>query len=306
MIDFIKFQFKEDSKDQFESIINELKEESITGFGVLNQSHDKTTYDIFQYPQWLKFHNLKIKVNKKFAFIEGSIHKFYNISISGQEHNYNDFPFSKIQETIAFLEKYFVNINEAKITKLEFGMNLRTEISPSLIIQNNVFLFNANAPTIQFNSSIRTSREYSFSNFDFKIYDKGKQYKKLVFNNSNILRIELRFKYKELNKLGIYKLIHLKNKSTYRRLFMNLLRRYKDLQIVDDLSLVSNKDDLHKLQNYLHQNFWRNHLGEEYHSQQKKREKLKIEELLKSYDLNTTKSTLRDQLRSKYIYLIFN
>jgi len=122
----------------------------------------------------LKNNNVKLK---------GSLHKYHNNGV----HNYNDYFFTDLQQTIFELSENFkINPDRSLLNNLEFGVNIQTkyafeEISRSIVNYKG-------APFHPFTIAGAKAIECETDNFYIKIYDKGHQYNQ----PGNLLRFEIK------------------------------------------------------------------------------------------------------------------
>ena len=120
--------------------------------------------------------------NSGYGCIKGSLHKFKN----GGKHNYDDFPWYQVSETIDELSEVLgIDVRYLKLINLEWGVNIKTEIAPKEIISGLVM-----------HKGVRFEKMYvspgtcyicAHAQFSVKVYDKGTQYRL----PENILRIEI-------------------------------------------------------------------------------------------------------------------
>jgi hypothetical protein len=120
--------------------------------------------------------------------IAGSIHKYWN-----RGTNENDFPFRAVFKAIdMFCQDFQIDPTLAYIKNLEFGVNLQLNINASEII-DQIISFNNQQPLRPYD----VNPEYYFIEFAqteyfLKVYDKGKQFNKVIPSIPNTLRIELK------------------------------------------------------------------------------------------------------------------
>jgi len=146
---------------------------------------------------------------------------------------------------------------------------------------------------------------FEHTNYDFKIYDKAKQYEL----SNNIIRFEIKHKKsKSFQPMGIFNIQDLKKKNYLKLLFDDLMKRFEELTIVDDYrsnTKLSKKDRI-ALDNYTNYNFWNNLSIERKLRNKKSSERKKFQALLVKNNLLKTKDELRIKLNSKFQYLINN
>lgn len=157
--------------------------------------------------------------------MRGSIHIYNNKG----RHNYDNFGLSDIHRVLFELEnKLFIQVDEAEIKNIEFGVNLDVDFNPadflnSLIVHKSQLFTHRIAANMNY-------RECEHSQFFIKIYDKGKQHGL----DRSILRIELKFiKMEKINSLGIKYLSDLLDLKKLQMLREELLRVYDEILIGD-------------------------------------------------------------------------
>lgn len=303
MIDFIKFQFKDESKDHFEERLIEIQNypKNFSNIHFLKPiviPYDPLDGKDLMYPMKSSLQKMDITVNAKTAYIQNSIHKMYNHRDTGLIHNYNDFTFSQIKDSLQYLYSVFPILEKATITRLEFGFNVNTSISASDIVIKNVKMYKYSEPSRVINGTNSSYKEFSKSNYDIKIYDKQKQYRHL--NLPNILRFEVRFKSRELKKLAVRNFNQLSEKKIIRKLFREVLNRFNELQIVDEI--LTSSANYNKISLYNTPEYWRN--LNNYQSRMVHRRN--YNQLLIELNLIKIKAELKSLIIEKYIKLINN
>ena len=150
-----------------------------------------------------------IEINIKslgYGEIKGSLHMFKN----GGKHNYDDFRWTEVLPTIDALSNSLgLNIRQLKLINLEWGVNIKTEISPKDILTGLVM-----------HKGVRFEKMYvrpgtcyicAHSQLSIKIYDKGSQNRL----PENIMRIEMAAKKSVFfNNLRIFTLNDLQSQET--------------------------------------------------------------------------------------------
>jgi hypothetical protein len=296
MVDYIKIYYQD--KSRFESFVcNPENFEEVDAILGLHSGRIK-------YPYCTEFSGMEVRVTSKHGYVRNSIHKAYNDYTIGENHNYNDFGYSKICEAIDYISSKLVDVDRVKLTQLEFGINIETPVSASDIIRQNVLMHKLKGPNHNrlFNG-MGELKQFDYHNHFIKIYDKAKQYRL----NYNLLRFEVKFiKAKEFQKLGIFHLPDLKNKLLLRKLFLNLMLRFEEMTIIDN---YADRDispaDLNKLCRYNNPNYWEQGIAH-LTPQTKMRHSRDYLRLLQKYDLLKTKVLLQKLLLKKFIYLINN
>lgn len=293
MIDFIRVHYRDKSylesfilnPDNFEDIYSKL--------------HFHTGEVMFPYKTSLL--NMEITVNEKSGYVKNSLHKLYNVLLTNDNHNYNDFGYSDIMRTIAYLESKIIDITLNPLTQFEFGLNIKVPHSAETLISKNVLMHNLERHT--------TTNKYkgkgylmAFAHYNYiiKIYDKAKQYQVA----ENILRFEIKFtSSKEFNPLGVYNVNDLRNRDVLNTLFIYLLKRFDELIIVDDFTEETiPESDFNKLSIYSSFSYWQKF--EKLSRQSKMNHKKRFNSLLEKNNLLQTKAMLRNLLVEKFNHLI--
>lgn len=299
MIDFIRVHYKD--KSSLEVFIQDPDK-----FDNLYSKMNFHTGEIM-YPYKTNMHNMEITINEKSGYVKNSLHKLYNVLKTNREHNYNDFAYSNMMRTIAYLESKVIDISSNPLTQFEFGLNIKVPQSAQELISRHVLMHNFESHT---NTSTYKGRGYlkGFEHYNYiiKIYDKAKQYKTEYKLEDNILRFEIKYtSSKEFNPLGVYTLKDLKDKNVLNTLFEYLLKRFDELIIVDEYSIETvSKADFNKLNIYSSCSYWKRF--EKLSRQSKMVHKKKYTSLLKENNLFRTKSMLRELLIEKFEHLINN
>jgi hypothetical protein len=160
---------------------------------------------------------------KSYIEVRGSLHKFYNDG----KHNFDDFDLPKLKRAIYDLHEQFgVDINSARLTNLEIGINIITDFNPSEFL--NSLIFHRGKP---FTRQIGKKKDYTeceHEQFYIKIYNKSLQYGL----SKNILRIEVKFRKMEIpNRLGIHVLSDLLDVSKIKKLNEKFLDIFEEILI---------------------------------------------------------------------------
>lgn len=297
MIDFVRVHYHDKSRLEPFVMEKETFESVITSF-------QYRTSEIL-YPYKANLGNMEIVINENGGYVKNSIHKLNNLLLGDQGHNYNDFQYSELCSTIDYMSDNIIDVNEKKLTQLEFGLNISVTKNAKSIIKKSILMHN-----LERHTALRKFKgrgyllEFEHTNYIIKIYDKAKQYKR----RENILRFEIKFiSPKEFNPLGIYNLNDLKSKENLKNLFNYMLKRFDELLIVDNITknVEITARDLDNLNIYSSFAYWEN-LSENNQRQTKMIHKRKYHALLEKYDLLKTKKTLRALLIEKFENLIIN
>lgn len=297
MIDFIRLRYLD--KDMIEDFVT--NQDNFEELRAVLEYHSGE----IKYPFTANIGSLEIRINDKSVYLKNSLHKFYNEWQGKKNQNYNDFTYSALCQTIDYLDNKLINLDTTRLTQLEFGLNIKLPIPAENIIKNNIIFHKLNiySHNERFNGK-GEYKQFNHSNYYLKIYDKAKQYNL----NEHIIRFEIKFKSsKGFNVLGIYNIHDLKSKEILTRLFKELLKRFDELTIIDNVpsdSKMSDKDKT-KLTTYLSYNYWKN-LSLRNNRNIKGKEKRAFERLLVKNDLLKTRDFLKASLIQKFDELINN
>lgn len=179
-----------------------------------------------------KFENWKIQtLSPSLLEITGSIHKYWN-----NGSNENDFSFLNAIEAIRkFCIEFELTPSLVFVKNLEFGVNLQLKINASEVI-DQVLCFNNLQPIRPYNYKPDCYfLEFEQWEYYLKMYDKGKQYRKMRPSTPNTLRIELKaMNSRYLNGLGIETLEDLLQPSKLQVLGLKFDKTIKGLVFDDD------------------------------------------------------------------------
>lgn len=190
-----------------------------------------------------------------------SPHYYFNAN----KHNANDFTVKNCINVLnEFINEFdlFNELDQLKITNLEFGLNARSPIDVRDLItyakyhQNKEF-FNDNGlayskSSFKPNSNGRQSRYKTI-----KFYAKSIQYPE--FSEPNLFRFEVKSKKSAfINQLGIYNLGDLINPGVYEKLKQTILNEFKGVLILDSSLSIQNltKRQENKIKDYLNSDYW--------------------------------------------------
>ena len=296
MIDFVKVYYTD--KEALQYYVE--NEEEI--FTEVNRTLEIRSGEI-KYPLETNYQKMFVKILEKRGFVQNSLHKFFDHYSGNNGENYSDFKYSSLLEVISHLEKNIIGIGLQRITNLEFGINIEVPRPPMDIIKENILMhkyhIHKSLNTYNGNGYLK---QFNHTNYIIKVYDKGKQYGL----GRNLLRFEIRFtKSKLLNQLMVYNLQSLKNKEVLKNLMSYLIKRFDEMQIVDEAEcnlLDSNGQVFYdQCSSYV---YWQQVKKKSYTTISRK--KKCWETFLEEKDLLTTKKLLRLKLVDKFKYLINN
>nr|WP_315189879.1 hypothetical protein [uncultured Flavobacterium sp.] len=294
MIDFVRLYYRDKSNLEYFLLDKQ-------NFDTVNTVMEYHTGEI-KYPYTAKLDTMDVGVSDRSGYVKNSLHKLYNYREYSEEHNYNDFGFSKVCAEVDFLSEKIIDAGRTKLTQLEFGFNIEIDNLPEMLVRRNFLMHKYEGGSGNNYQGKGELKKFSHDNYLIKVYDKGKQYGL----EENILRFEIKFiKAKEFQTLGVFNLHDLKVKSNLRRLFIYLIKRFDEMTIIDDFdeTSISLLQDYHKLSIYKDPIYWTEEI-KGIHSQKRARMKVEFNELLNKYDLLKTKAYLRQLLLKKFIYLI--
>ncbi len=126
MIDFIKSQ---DTKTDIQELLNNPLLEFESKFNVNTGETNETR-------KTAKYQDVTFEItNNKYVSLKGSLHKYSNKG----KHNYNDFSFGSLIDTIFDLyRKFNINPHFVPINNIEFAVNINTSFKPKGFIQRNI------------------------------------------------------------------------------------------------------------------------------------------------------------------------
>ena len=196
-------------------------------------------------------------VSTKFYLnIRGSFHKNHY-----KGENWQPFKFSDLQYQIRHIcTSLFIEPENARISSLEFGVNIVTPFNVKAFLDNNVLDFKGK----RFDKYLPDKRGLELglfcrlSQYQIKLYDKGKQNKL----DNNLMRFEKKCKkMQELKKMGILYLSDLLDKAKVYSLKPMLLKAWNDVLIYDIedsemLSIEISDDDKRFLLNGRNHKYW--------------------------------------------------
>lgn len=301
MIDNIKILFS--NKTEPEKWLKENSEKFLTKESIINRA--KEAYHA--YPIRAHHENLEFRICDKIAYIQGSLHKFYNRCVLNQkenpefyshleDNNYNDFYYLQIIHTLETYKELFdgLDLDAATISELEFGFNVITQKPPSEYIDNNFILYQYKAPTVNYSEKGKVYKKFEHCKFAFKIYSKKDQ-KQL---NTNVLRIEIVLKSTHLKLLNIRRFSDLFKEESIDTLYKVFYENFKHFLLVDSRFQrqgISN-NTINALGNYLEPTHWLHLKGKPNII----RKKQKLQKLLENNNLLNTKNYFTELISKKY------
>ena len=286
------------NKARFEQIIKSNYEFNCT----INSSdikNDNVNYSI--YPIKGQIGTMTYVINKDKAYIENSLHKYYNSKVIGKNINYDDFSYCDIIQALDDLQNQIpkYDFSQTKITSLEFGFNLKLEYPVQEIIKNNILLWNFKPHYVFQDKKGFLMKKFQMGNCTFKIYDKGGQ-NRLDYP---LLRMEIKYNHKQLKhkSLGIITFLDLYDSKKIQLLFSDFVKRFEQLIIVDDrFTSDLSKNEVEYLGNQLEYSYWNQNFRSD---STKHRHKMKFREYIKKNHLTSVCDYLKQKLIYKFYYL---
>lgn len=264
--------------------------------------HFNDTYkreDGIVYKSKAEYSNLTFTLAEKKAFMEGSLHKYYNIRHGLGDQNYTQFNYDQILWVINDLnERFEINPTMSKILNIEYGVNLLIEEHPSELLKSNVIFYKSKYPNSTDFKGKGFLQEFEYDEYKIKMYDKGSQYN----IGQNLLRFEIRTK-KSRNigeKFGIRYLSDLYDRDNLINLHKDLKEKLNNVFIYDCLSPP---EGMTLLENHLFtksqsRSFFFSMKGPSKYNKAT-RARTDIREILSNYSLNTMHKALLKKLDLK-------
>ncbi len=245
----------------------------------------------------LNYNGLRFKVNQFGGFVvSGSLHKFSN----GGNHNANDYLFTDFLDTLNQLHTELnINPDITQINGFEFGVNIKLPTNPETVL-NRLILYKSNSGA----NNSKSYKEFKFSDYSFKIYDKSALTKIEPYQSGDILRIEVNvnsmkyFKKKE-SSLHCNLLSDLLDVAVWERLENILINCIGDCLFIElttkEINQLSAKERERYL-SYINPAYWN-----ELHRNRQKycREKQRCVKFLNKHSNSTLKTDLINLVRVK-------
>lgn len=247
------------------------------------------------FPKRTKYNNLSFALFESNRIeIRGSLHSY----LKGE--NFSDFTFSELIDCLKDLEQKFgIKSNEARISNLEFGVNLNTGFNPHEFCSNLIAY--KGEPFSKMRTSARNisiGKENVFSQYAIKIYSKSLQYTK----EENILRIENSVKrMKYLSEVGITHLSDLTDKSKIKALGRVLAENLSHVIVRDETvrnaKLTANERRIYtECSNPLE---W-----ESFDRKKRHKKKIQFEEIISKHGARNWKELTETMILNKWTYLL--
>jgi len=119
MIDFVRLNYKD--KSFIENYI--CSEENFKELRVILEKHS----GVIEYPYKAQLETMDITITEKKVYVMNSLHKLNNSRKKKGNRNHNDFTYNELCDTINFVQSKLPNIDKAKLSKLEFGLNIELD-----------------------------------------------------------------------------------------------------------------------------------------------------------------------------------
>lgn len=295
MYDLIKGIFLEKQRIEF-NVINNSKFESKIVKDLYSKDRDYCKI-------CTAINNLNLKITQKHAYIENSIHSYFNSISTDKAHNSNDFSFCDLKHTLNTLEKELnYPLKDIRLQKIEFGFNIDLGFNPTDFLENNLLMYKLKSPCIDPKNNVNMKfKKFKYQNYEVKVYNKSLDCVGIC-DNPNILRVEIRYlTCKEFNKFGIHNLADLKDINCLNLIFQDLLDKFNHLVIVDryDGNADMSTKNRQLMIKYTNPNFWID-IKKNCHPNTCRNHRDDFFQLIEKNKLDTWKNTLRDLIIDKF------
>ncbi len=183
--------------------------------------------------------------------IDGSLHKYWN----NGEHNFNDFSlFDCGTELLEFLNRFDIDPNDAKLNRLEIGLNFQVPYPIRLITQN---LFIHKGVPFKWTHTKSEGHYYQADHKNYyrvKIYDKSKQYQDFYSFEEELLRFEIHYCRKKLLREFALDTVQDLIQIPFKVFIDSLVNELKS-SLFYDFTIEKETKTLLK---YANKNFWKN------------------------------------------------
>lgn len=242
MIDFVKIVV-----EGFDGSV--LKKSPLLSFyGVNNEDTGEYSKSSIAIYKGLKF----IVFKKGTTYIQGSLHKYIN---EGQ-HNYDDFTYSRLEDSISQLENLFgINPRRCKLQNLEVGLNIEPCINTQDLLDNIVLHKCEEFKHISLHNG--NYRQVIHSSYYLKAYDKALQYDL----SNNMFRWEVKMKRGEIirkNGGGVTNLHDLLDKRILKTLLNKLIQTWEETLVLDPTIKIDELtvSDVNKAYTWRFKDYW--------------------------------------------------
>ena len=226
--------------------------------------------------------------------IEGSLHTYFNNGIN----NANDFKLSDVCNIVDNLNNDYNVLPTAKISNIEFGVNIEIPVPVSKLLKMVVCM--PNKPfTLMNKKKIETGLECAGKEHQYKIYNKGLQAETEI---KNLLRVEISVKtMRVLTEYDIKTLKDLTDKTKAGKLINYILKTFSDTIIIDP-SIYKNQiteKDRNRLKNYENPRFWQSQ-----NKSNRYKHRIQLETILNKYNGQKLKETISKLIYEKWNYML--
>ncbi|QTN38182.1 hypothetical protein HZ996_03190 [Cryomorphaceae bacterium] len=192
MIDFVKLEITGSRRDRIPERLNMGGIIATDGDGL-----------VISEKLYLEENGLEIIVSPSGrTILKGSVHKYGHDGV-----NYSDLRIGEAEAILCSIANWLgVKLSDMRIIQAEIGLNIEPPAESKRIVRN--LLFHKTKLPRRYESGKKETRpieskEFQYSHFSVKAYDKGAQYRREYNINNEIFRHEIRFEYSELKKYGI-------------------------------------------------------------------------------------------------------
>jgi len=246
-----------------------------------------------------KFHNMEFLIYPSGrVLIKGSIHKYFNCLMGLGNQNYNDFTLIDVQFVLNDLQDRFgIDIENARLENLEFGLNLTTPFCPSLFLDTLVSYKNHSLNIMRVKGQGK-GREVYLQRYAMKFYNKGLH----QGQKENILRIERKVYKMDSIGRGIIYLADLLDADFANHCFNILMESLNNLVIAEPL----NNSTLSKPQVKIYERCINPRNWPIMTRKQRYNNKLQFDQIIEKYGTLQFKFIITDLMKSKGKKLINN
>jgi hypothetical protein len=246
-----------------------------------------------------KYHNMEFMIYPSGrVLITGSIHKYFNCLVGLGNQNYNDFTLIDVQFVLNdFQNRFGIDIGNARVENLEFGLNLITPFCPNLFLDALVSYKNNSLNTMRIRGQGK-GKEVYLQRYAMKFYNKGLH----QGQKENILRIERKVYKMDSIGRGIIYLRTILDANFANHCFNLLMGSFKKLVIAEPLNnSILSKPQVKIYEMCINPLNWpkmkRNY---------RYKSKLQFEQIIQKYGTLQFKSIVTDLMKSKVKQLLTN
>ena len=256
------------------------------------------------YPIEVSYNGMKFRLDEYRGYISGSL-PFYFYKSQPKKKFTPDFGYQKLSKTIDILKADTIDLEKSFLSKLHFELSISSTIRADLIIKNNIIMLKRRGYNQNKIGSLNNElKQFQFNEFTLGVYDNNKRK-----GHNNSLKFILKFKKStKLRSMGIINVLDLKDKTKLRKLFIEFLKRFDELTIVDsfdDYGQFCSRDQK-KMLLYMNVNFWGSFLQSQSGRKARSRATKDFERIQNKHNLNSLKIEMRCALEKRYEFLINN